>query len=97
MGRIRACQSRSATEKDPSQHGRKHEPARNPGGKGGNGQRLATKAQVKAIYAIAHERGYTDKDIEQLVSESFEVAMPSDLSIGQASELIDTLKGDGKE
>ena len=63
----------------------------------GNGARLATKAQVKAIYAIARERGYTDQDIERLVSDSFGAQRPSALSIGQASQLIDALKNDGKE
>ena len=69
-----------------------------PGNGGGNGRsRSATEAQQKAIYAISRSRGYSRKRLENLVSESFGVESVSDLSIGDASSLIDTLKNNGKD
>jgi len=97
---IRSCQAESGTHRDAATPRPKAESRRSQTGgsaNGGNGARLATKAQVKAIYAIARERGYTDQDIERLVSDSFGAQRPSALSIGQASQLIDALKNDGKE
>ena len=70
-------------------------------GKGGNGSsgggRAATEAQVRAIYAIADDRGYSKQDLRELMTGAFGVQAPGALSIGQASTLIDTLKNNGKE
>jgi hypothetical protein len=97
---IRSCQAESGTYKDDATPRPKAESRRSRhtsgSANGGNGARLATKAQVKAIYVIARERGYTDQDIERHVSNSFGAQKPSALSIGEASRLIDTLKGNGK-
>jgi len=62
----------------------------------GNG-RMATKAQLRAIHAIAKEHGYSEQDLQQLLSGSFGVEKTSALSIGDASALIDALRGNGKE
>ena len=94
---IQACQAKSGAEEDTASHGNGRAKGSKQSGSGGNGSRSATKAQVKAIYAIAREQGCTDQDIERIVSKSFGTKAPEELSIGQASELIDTLKNDGKE
>ena len=60
-------------------------------GRNGNG-RAATQAQIKAIYAIARDRGHSEQDLSDLLSGQFRVTMPEELSIGQASTLIDSLK-----
>tara|TARA_R110002072_G_scaffold289831_2_gene457083 strand:+ start:12851 stop:13354 length:504 start_codon:yes stop_codon:yes gene_type:complete len=65
---------------------------------GGNGQRQAangqsprqaTSSQVKAIHAIA---GRNRIDVGRLVQDRFNVPRPDDLSISDASTLIDELK-----
>lgn len=60
-------------------------------GKNGNGQRTrpATTSQVRAIEAIAERQGI---NLERLLHERFGVSRPADLSIGDASALIDELK-----
>jgi len=58
--------------------------------------RKATKAQVRAIYAITKERGYTEERMKELLS-GYGVEVSSALSIGQASTLIDALKNNGQE
>ena len=58
--------------------------------------RKATKAQVRAIYAIAEDKGYADERMKELLS-GYGVEESSALSIGQASKLIDSLKSNGKE
>ncbi len=63
----------------------------------GRGGRRATEAQLRAIHAIGKEHGYSDQDLQGLVSEACGADAPSALSIAQASSLIDTLKGNGKE
>ena len=63
----------------------------------GNNGRRATEAQVKAIFAIGRDRGYSKQEIQSMVSKRFEAEKPSELSIAQASSLIDMLKGNGKE
>ena len=69
-----------------------------PGNGGGNGSsRSSTEAQQKAIHAIARSQGYSRQRLGGLISESFGVDSVSDLSIGEASSLIDTLKNNGKE
>ena len=68
-----------------------------PGNGGGNGSsRSSTEAQQKAIHAIARSQGYSRQRLGGLISESFGVASVSDLSIGEASSLIDTLRNNGK-
>lgn len=57
--------------------------------------KIATQAQIKAIQAIAHDRGVTEQELEDLTRE-LGVASLSALSIRQASSLIDTLKNSGK-
>jgi len=66
-------------------------PRRDPNG------RKATKAQIKAIYAIARDRGYPDEQLAEVVFDRFRAETPSELSIAQASSLIDLLKENGKE
>ena len=51
--------------------------------------RPATANQVKAIQAIARRQ---NTDLVGLLRHEYEIERPEDLSIGQASELIDLLK-----
>ena len=55
----------------------------------GHGPRRATGSQVKAIHAIA---GCNRIDVTRLVQDRFNVQRPDDLSISDASTLIDELK-----
>ena len=55
----------------------------------GHGPRAATSSQVKAIHAIA---GRNRIDVGRLVQDRFNVQRPDDLSISDASTLIDELK-----
>ena len=55
----------------------------------GHGPRRATGSQVKAIHAIA---GRNRIDVARLVQDRFSVQRPDDLSISDASTLIDELK-----
>jgi len=63
---------------------------------GGNGQpcprpaRRATQSQVRAIHAIADRQGI---DLSSLLRERFQISHADDLSITEASQLIDELKG----
>jgi hypothetical protein len=52
--------------------------------------RNATSSQVRAIFAIANRNGV---DLPPLLNSQFSVARPEDLSIRDASALIDQLKG----
>ncbi|MBD3674998.1 MAG: hypothetical protein HUJ26_15885 [Planctomycetaceae bacterium] len=54
-----------------------------------NGRR-ATQSQVKAIYAIANQQRL---DLNGILSQQFQVERPEDLSLREASQLIDDLKG----
>jgi hypothetical protein len=54
------------------------------------GQRPATHSQVKAIHAIANRRHI---DLSPFLNERFHVSRPDELSIKQASSVIDELKG----
>ena len=64
----------------------------------GAGRRPASEAQVRAIQAIARERGHSDEDLRELIASRFgPPGEPSELSVAEASSVIDTLKGDGKE
>ncbi len=49
----------------------------------------ATRSQVKALFAIAKSNGL---DINSIVQDRFRVSRPDDLSIKEASALIDDLK-----
>lgn len=67
-------------------------------GNGHSGQKLprrsrgrsATASQIKAIHAIARSQGV---DLAQTLKERYGVGRPDDLSVTEASELIDALKG----
>jgi hypothetical protein len=50
----------------------------------------ASPSQVKAIRAIAHER---DADLEAVLRQDYDVRRPEELTLRQASALIDRLKG----
>ena len=54
-----------------------------------NGPRRATSSQVKAIHAIGSRSRI---DVTRLVQDRFGVQRPDELSIGDASSLIDELK-----
>ena len=61
----------------------------------GNGNvRNATASQVRAIFAIANRNGV---DLPGLLSSQYGVSRPEDLSIGNASLLIDQLKGSNSD
>ena len=65
---------------------------------GGNGSgRTATEAQVRAIYAIARDRGYSDGELREMLATRFGAHHPTDLSLSDASAAIDNLKNNGKE
>ena len=55
------------------------------------GQRQATQSQCKAIYAIARNRRI---DIGQFLNDRFSISKPDDLTIKEASQVIDELKAD---
>ena len=61
----------------------------------GNG-RKATEAQLKAIRAISEDRGVSGQQLRDLLSQEFQVDQTDELSIRQASTLIDLLKQNGK-
>jgi hypothetical protein len=63
----------------------------NANGQRGNQPRPATSSQIKALYAIAKSQG---KNLNQLLRERFRVGKPEQLSIREASQLIDQLKND---
>ena len=54
-----------------------------------NSPRPATQSQVKAIYAIAKAQNL---NVHQLLRNRFNVGKPEELSIKDASQLIDSLK-----
>lgn len=56
-------------------------------------QRQATHSQVKAINSIARNRRI---DIAQFLDQRFHVSKPDDLTLKEASSVIDELKGDAK-
>jgi hypothetical protein len=63
------------------------------GPRNGSG-RLATQSQIKALFAITKSQ---QLNLNQLVRERFQVARPDDLSIKEASQLIDSLKSARRE
>jgi hypothetical protein len=58
-----------------------------------DGTRRATARQVRALYAIADRQ---ELDAAGLVQSRYGVDKPEDLSITEASELIDSLKAAGR-
>jgi len=80
----------------PSEHNKPEPPAHstqptNGGGQRG-GTRPATPAQVKALYGITRQQGV---DLAKLLRDRCRVERPDDLTIRQASSLIDDLKSTG--
>ena len=65
--------------------------SRNGHSSNGHGPRRATNSQVKAIHAIASRNRI---DVTRLVQDRFNVQRPDDLSISDASTLIDQLKSE---
>jgi hypothetical protein len=64
------------------------------GGEQGGGRRPATAAQVKALYAICRQR---ELDLHRTVRDRCRLDRPEDLTLRQASSLIDALKSaDGR-
>ena len=65
----------------------------------GNGKgRPATDAQVRAIEAIARDKGVADSELTGILIDRFGTGDTTALSIREASSLIDELKGgNGKE
>jgi hypothetical protein len=54
-----------------------------------SGTRMATAAQAKALWAISRQSGI---DLRTVLREQFSVGRPEELSMSQASALIDDLK-----
>jgi hypothetical protein len=78
-------------------NGNGHTPTNGNGNGNGtprNGQRQATQSQVKAINSIARNRRI---DIAHFLNDRFHVNKPEDLSIKDASKVIDELKADSTE
>ena len=68
------------------------------GSRYGNGKQTtgrATQAQVKAIFAISKANGIDRGVLYEMLEDKFNVSQPDDLSVKQASKLIETLKDDG--
>ncbi len=64
----------------------------NANGKPPSNGRKATASQVRALHAIANRQGF---DLAETLQEGFNTREPEDLSITEASQLIDTLKAAG--
>jgi hypothetical protein len=85
-------QSNVEAQPPNSQNGNGHGNGHNtgaPNGQRSGGQRPATQSQVKAIYAIARGRQI---NVAQFLRERFQVGRPDDLSLKDASAVIDELK-----
>ena len=78
-------------------NGRETRPNGHRTGNGTRNARTATEAQVRAIQAIAGDRGYSEQGLADLLSSRFGARTVEALSIGDASHLIDLLKNNGKE
>jgi hypothetical protein len=87
------CQQPNGGAQPPnSQNGNGNGNGHSPGAQNGlrsGGQRPATQSQVKAIYAIARGRQI---NVAQFLRERFQVGRPDDLSLKDASAVIDELK-----
>ena len=55
----------------------------------------ATQAQVKAIFAISKSTGIDRRVLQEMLEDKFNASQPDDLSVKQASKLIETLKVEG--
>jgi len=75
--------------------GRANSEPQKPKGRG-NG-RTATDAQLKAVRAIAKDRGLSRTDLTDLMDREFGIKEMRSLSLSQASRVIDLLKDNGKE
>ena len=78
-------------------HGHAAQPSHCGNGQHTNGKprsngRKATASQVRALHAIANRQGF---DLAETLQEGFGTGRPEDLSITEASQLIDTLKAAG--
>jgi len=71
-------------------NGNGHQSNGSPNGPSRGVRRYATQSQVRAIYAIARRERI---ELPQFLQERFQIARPDDLSITDASSLIDELKG----
>ena len=60
------------------------------GGSNGHHPRPATQAQIRAIHAISRRQ---QLDLTTVLGEKFGCAKPEDLSLSDASSLIDDLNG----
>jgi hypothetical protein len=77
----------------PASHGANGSQAdANGNGHRRNGGRRATASQVRALHAIADRQ---QLDLANVLQERFTVSQAEDLSIAEASELIDSLKSAG--
>ena len=65
--------------------------AAKPSGRHRDGTRAATASQVRALHAIADRRKL---DLSALLAERFQIDDPAGLTITEASNLIDELKGE---
>lgn len=75
--------------------GKQHSSPFSSGSNGGNG-RSATEAQVRAILAIASDKGIGQSELKRGLEREYGVEAPDMLNIRQASDVIDRLKN-GKE
>jgi hypothetical protein len=66
-------------------------------GRGSGRSRRASSAQLRAIRAIAAEKGLPAEELRRLSRNSFGARSADELTLAQASRLIDLLKGNGKE
>ena len=89
-----AVHNELARQQTPDEPVPKPEHHRNGNGQGGNGQgnrstpRPATNSQVRALWAITNRQGV---QLPQLLQNRFRVGKPEELSIADASTLIDAL------
>lgn len=95
---LEACiHERLGLDNQPAQSSRTSPPAsrfRVPTNGNANAKRTqagATQSQVKAIYAISHAIGMDKASLEEQLRDSFGVTRPHDLSIKQASSVIEEL------
>ncbi len=84
---IRAALAEELSGSHPLTHGARPPPEAN--GRPPSPPRPATPAQVSAIYAIARR---TNVDLGELLQGRFQVPRPEDLSVPEASQVIDHLK-----
>jgi hypothetical protein len=83
------CNGNNQAQAQPKANGTgQPQPKANPNGSG-----RATQAQIKAIFAISKSIGMSRDDLLARVAKEFGVPNPDALSIGQASTLIQALKG----